>query len=122
MWCSAASGDGTQELAGKWSTSSVMKNFSVVNSWILFAYSALSLMVHGDDWALVVPANAHSKMARVKNLRLMKHLDEEKARAILLPLPTGDMNKEHGERSGSCRDAAPGAACCAPTGNDVKRV
>jgi hypothetical protein len=34
------------------------------------------------------PQNAHSKMAKVRNLRLMKHLNEEKARAILLPLPT----------------------------------
>src|SRR5271163_4424603 len=39
MWPRILSGEGTVLEAGKWSTRSVMKNGSVVNSWIFFPYS-----------------------------------------------------------------------------------
>src|SRR5215831_18794422 len=46
MWCRNASGAGTQELNGRWSTSSVMKYGSVVFSLICLLYSVCSLKVH----------------------------------------------------------------------------
>ncbi len=43
MWSRKASGAGTHELIGRWSTSSVVNALSVVYSRIFFVYSALSV-------------------------------------------------------------------------------
>src|SRR5258708_10771090 len=61
MWCKNASGEGTHELEGRWSTSSVIKNGSVVYSLIFLPYSVWSLRVHLLDCPRLLPAKRHKE-------------------------------------------------------------
>src|ERR1700759_4920181 len=75
MWCKNASGAGTHELSGRWSTSSVEKNVSVVNSLIFLLYSVWSLNVHGaGDCAKPVAAKETIRTKHVTRRFISGHL------------------------------------------------
>src|SRR4051812_47814554 len=80
MWWRNSSGDGTQELCGRWSTSSVVKNFSVVASAMALSYAGLGLTTHlgAVFWAT-------EKTERKKTNRTRRHMKRglRKKRAII---------------------------------------
>jgi hypothetical protein len=101
MWCRKLSGAGTQELKGKWSTSSVEKTGSVVNSLIFLVYSAWSVILHGPDWAKLGPASRQRHRTKPESFKSMMHLTKIKTgdyiAAGFLPPPALISARSHGQ-------------------------
>jgi len=76
-------GSRTQELRGRWSTSSVLKKDSVVNSFIFFEYSVWSLREHGLDCAKLVATQKLRDRKPANELRIMEHLMAKRSRRII---------------------------------------